>query len=346
MRQSWRRLRRTFGWLGMTNLVIAIPVLAYLAINGFGGLSPSAWNVFRPVYGTLVLLTVTAGAWGRYQRSAKITDQSEVVPQLVTSRTEFALLLRPFGSDGEELVPQTPGRWQRILWAAPWMTIEQVVTTSVRDVLGMDTYAMVDTDQVLAPPGPVYVRTSHTQWRAPVRALIRRAHTIVLMLPPGQGLRPALEWEIAEIVAARRQSRVVLVLPPTQRAEDIDGLYRQAGAVLMALTRRRPLGSVTQAESDTGAAPLPPDTLLVGLRRDGPGHTPSPWYREPDPKQRPSATGRPHLIATAEIYHDALSKELQAQVADWSTTPFDRRYPWYAELMGPEPARRESEGSS
>jgi hypothetical protein len=342
MGQSWRRLRRTLGWSGGLTLLIAPLMLAAVAS---GEPPTNVWNSLPRVVCAVGFLVVTARAWGRYQRSADVRDHSDVVPQLVASHTEFALLLRPFGGDGEVLVPVVPGPRRRSGWATPWMTMEQVVTGAVRDSVGMDTYALVDSGHRLAPPGPVYVSASHDQWRVPVRALIRRAHTVVLMLPPGQALRPALEWEVAEIIAARRQSRVVIVLPPSRRDEEVDDLRLQGGAVLVALTRRRPLGSVTRAQASTAASSLPPDTVIVGLRRDGPDYTPSPWYLVPDQNRRRWAR-KTGSTAAAEAYRGGLEELLRVQRDDWARTPFDRRYPWHAEAVGSRSVRQESGGSS
>jgi hypothetical protein len=149
--------------------------------------------------------------WGRYQRSASTRPCSEVIAPLVASAKEFCLVLRPFGSDGEILVQhRMPGA----------STIEQVIARSAREVAGMATYAIVDQERRLAPPGPVFLRAAADEWQGAVSALIGRAHSIVLILPPGQEIRESFRWEIEQITHRGLQSRVTIVLPP-------DRLYRR-----------------------------------------------------------------------------------------------------------------------
>jgi hypothetical protein len=51
--------------------------------------------------------------WGRYKRSASTRPCSEVIAPLVASAKEFCLVLRPFGGDGEIVLPHRMfGAWR------------------------------------------------------------------------------------------------------------------------------------------------------------------------------------------------------------------------------------------
>jgi hypothetical protein len=103
-----------------------------------------------------------------------------VIAPLVASARTFCLVLRPFGGDGEIVLPH------RMYGAS---TIEQVIARSARKVARLATYAVVDQTRRLGPPGPVFVRAAGDEWREALSTLIRRAHSIVLLLPPGQEIR-------------------------------------------------------------------------------------------------------------------------------------------------------------
>lgn len=142
--------------------------------------------------------------WGRYQQSHRTTPSDEVLARLLRSDEEYCLLLRPFGSDGETILRRGRGSF----------TLEQVIGRAAGKILGFKVYAMVDQDRRLAPPGLVHMRAPHDQWQSAVQALIRRAHSIVLVLPPGEDVRHSFNWELAQITHHHLQSRVILVLPP------------------------------------------------------------------------------------------------------------------------------------
>lgn len=166
----------------------------------------------RPLVYVAVIALPIALTWGRYRRTTRTRMYQEVLGPLVGSQEEYCLILRPFGSDGEVALSHA--------WFGA-STMEQAIARSARKALGLKTYALVDQDRRLAPPGPVWMRSPHDQWQGAVRTLIRRAHSIVLILPPGQGIRDALKWEIDQITQHGLQTRLVLVLPPAQvyRAE-------------------------------------------------------------------------------------------------------------------------------
>ena len=165
--------------------------------------------------------------WGRYKRSARTKPYQEVLDPLVRSDEEYCLILRPFGSDGEIVLPHAgPGA----------ATIEQVVARAARKTLRLRTYAIVDQDRRLAPPGPTYLRAPHDEWQIAALTLIRRAHSVVLILPPGQEIRSSFKWEISQLVEHGLQSRVIIVLPPDRLyPDDYPQALRQARVLVGAL---------------------------------------------------------------------------------------------------------------
>ena len=209
-RKLWRGLHPA----GVFILVGAVFVL-YLAWQLFQ-LRRSGGFAFSPgpfiessIFAATVLVPIGV-RWGRYKRSASTRPCSEVIAPLVASAKEFCLVLRPFGGDGEIVLPH------RMFGAS---TVEQVIARSARKVAGLATYAVVDQKRRLAPPGPVFVSATDDEWQEAVSTLIRRAHSIVLLLPPGQEIRDSFRWEIDQLTQRGLQSRVTIVLPP-------DRLYR------------------------------------------------------------------------------------------------------------------------
>lgn len=174
----------------------------------------------------LIALPV-AFTWGRYKRSVETTSYQEVLGPLAGSDEEFCLLLRPFGADGEVVLQHAP-------FGAS--TIEQIVARAARKSLGLKTYAMVDQDRRLAPPGPEYMRSPHDEWQTAVRTLLRRAHSIVLVLPPGQSIREALKWEIGQIALHDLRTRLIVVVPPGRlHRDDHARAFRDACLIMVAL---------------------------------------------------------------------------------------------------------------
>ncbi|MFI5492599.1 hypothetical protein [Actinoplanes sp. NPDC051859] len=206
------RLWSTLGW-GIVGLLIVLAALSFL-------LWAEADYGFLVLPASLLLTGIAAVAvrWGRYERSAHTAACSEALPGLLASREEFTLLLRPFGSDGETVVRDSRGkRVFSFAGMSPTATLEQIVARVVRAETGMRTVALVDPDRALAPPGPDYLRAPHDGWQPSILGLIRRAHSIVLVLHPGQDLRASFGWEIEQINLHQLQSRIVIVLPPADR---------------------------------------------------------------------------------------------------------------------------------
>jgi hypothetical protein len=231
-----RKLRRGFGWRGLFFLV-AVPVVffSYLRLTAdpeqygpYADIMLGPARMVRPaLIASLIVIIAIAVSWGRYKRSMRTKHYQEIVDPLVASREEYCLILRPFGSDGEIVIPHSaPGA----------STIEQVIARAVRRSLRLKTYAIVDQDRRLAPPGPIYLRAPHDKWQHAAQTLIRRAHSIVLILSPGQDIRSSFKWEIEELTRHELQSRVVIVLPPDRLySDDYPQAFQYACVVVDAL---------------------------------------------------------------------------------------------------------------
>ncbi|MFJ8390668.1 hypothetical protein ACIQ9Q_40535 [Streptomyces sp. NPDC094438] len=206
-----RKLWHGLGGCGVVILVSCVAVLSYelLKPTQFG--DHHQYFVMRSLAEIALIAVLVAVGWGRYKRSSETKPYQEVLGPLVASEEEYCLILRPFGSDGEVVMPH------RLHGAS---TMEQVIARAARKSLGLKTYALVDQDRRLAPPGPIWMRSPHDQWQTAVRTLIRRAHSVVLVLPPGQGIRAALKWEVDQITQHNLQTRLTVVLPPVRHHKD------------------------------------------------------------------------------------------------------------------------------
>ncbi len=316
---AFRRLLRSLGFSGLVTLA-AVAVVFYLVV--FLGLRHTG---LMPVISAAVLmagLVATARRWGGYARSVTTTPYADVLWPLVESREEFCLILRPFGDDGEVLVPvehrTRRGRLRRPLtFPKPYLTLEQVVAQATRTAQGLRAYALVDQKRRLAPPGPVFLRSPDDQWQIPIQEMIKRAHTIVIMLPPKQELRAAMSWELQQITGGLRQSRVILVLPPfDKRRSHYPQARRQLGAMLAVLTGLwdHDLAAVPEPLIDHCLTPIPPRTVVVKIDEDG---TPRPW----------TVSGGRWTFVGSQPYLDALDEAVRRTEYEIRDLGFSARYP-------------------
>lgn len=218
--RSWR----TFRWW---NVLIAFLFVWVFTSVGYALLHGGIRHAFEMVSTLLAPLIILALAGlvivtiapRRYRRSERTKPYDEILGPLVTSAEEYCLLLRPFGSDGEIILPYGYRPWWMPGQLGWTVTLEQVVASAARKSLGLKVCALVDQDRLLAPPGPVYLRSPHDHWQSVTRTLIRRAHSIVIILAPGQEIRTSFQWEIEQITQHDLQKRVIIVLPPWRRHE-------------------------------------------------------------------------------------------------------------------------------
>jgi hypothetical protein len=317
LRMRGRKLWRGLRWNG----VILLTGIGVLLILGIEIVAHDQFGIFSPpvIFGRLVVFAGLAFvpiaiSWGRHRKSAETTPYDQVLDRLVRSDEEYCLILRPFGADGEVVLSK---RWFGAL------TIEQVIARAARKSLGLTTYAIVDQDRRLAPPGPTYLRAPHDRWQAAVRTLVRRAHSIVVILPPGQDIRDSFKWEIDQLTHHGLQSRVIVVLPPDRLYKND---YPQAfqHACVLAATMEGFAGSIEDVLSlrvlDLEAS-LSERTHVVKYCRSNSGETPVLrwWYV----KKR----GRRH-IAGVKFYVQALTAAFATTERELSSLGFPARYTW------------------
>lgn len=238
-----RRIRRAIGWRGVCYFVAAVCSIIALLFHAKSVSDPQVWvYIFLPIGGLVVLGYRMRG----YQKPQAVRSYQEILTPLLASATAFCLVLRPFGHDGETFLRgyrQTKRALFRnndsVFYSI--LTMEQVIARAARQALQLDTYALVDQNRKLAPPGPVYLRAPNESWQEAVLPLVQRADSIILWLAPGQDLRASFHWEVEQIVQAGQRFRTIIVLPPPDQDAD---MYRQAigqATVLLAAL-----------ESDTG----------------------------------------------------------------------------------------------
>lgn len=268
------RLWYTFGWWGLYGMLVAAVAVGAAVHVGFveSVHYPAMWKAVLPVSVSVVVVVVR---WGRPTRPSSTARWQDVVDPLVSSKEEFCLVLRPFGADGRIITRLLPARrlpLRQVGDLTPTVTLEQLIGGCVTKSLGLRTFALVDQDQILAPAGPVWLRASNTDWQQPVDAMIRRAHTIVLVLPPGQQIRESVRWEIRQIARNRRQYRVVIILPPHDRDESAYRASRRQAAVVLAALED-PFGEVSRVSAEAVAEHernLGTRALVARLSPDGP----------------------------------------------------------------------------
>jgi hypothetical protein len=216
---------------------------------------------------TIIAMTASIVVATKYHRASAVVDYDKVLLSLLYSNEEYCVVLRPFGHDGEIIVPADRTR-ARLRGYNKTVTMEQVAALAVRSTLNLETYGFVDQGVRLAPPGLTFMRVPHDEWRFVAVGIIRRAHSIVLLLPPGRDMGAGFMWEIEQIVKYGLQSRVIVVLPPyDQDVRAHQEAIRQTGVVMTLLEGS---GMSSEISGDHGDVRLEPTTLAVkcGPRKD------------------------------------------------------------------------------
>jgi hypothetical protein len=215
MRFMIKRIWMSMRWRGALQCVVLILTIVVLALPGTT-ITPGVWSREIVVLTGVFMLFVTMLG---YRKTRNTSPCEEVLPPLVASTDDFCLILRPFGSDGGIIVnaPRKTRSGRSTMPGTTFrqtLTLEQVIAQAAKRVLGQKTYAMVDQDMLLAPPGPLYMRAPHQDWQHAVTALIQRAYGIFIVLPANQELRDSFSWEIDQIIAHDLQHRTVVIVPP------------------------------------------------------------------------------------------------------------------------------------
>jgi hypothetical protein len=342
VRALFLRFYRFTGPVGIYILLfggIACPLV--FAIAGPGPLVNSAGpaiTFFLMSCGAVVAM-VMGGT--KYRRSAATQPYEQLLIPLVQSDEEFCLVLRPFGSDGQVILPKTRKKKNgdgRLAGRGAFIqnvTMEQVVATAVRAALGLRTYAVVDQSVAVAPPGLTFMRVPNDAWKGVADRLIRRAHSIVLIVPPGGAIGTGFAWEIEQIVHYAMQARVLIVLPTDEAAlgPDRDAL-RTATDLLVLLEDSDARADQARTAAHQEELPLPDNTLVVKcyvyacdartcgvVRRTAP-----PSGRRAKRQLRLEA--RRKLGVGDDVYGSCLRFALEATESELSEWGFDSRYPW------------------
>jgi hypothetical protein len=335
--------------LGLIFIFVFAVNVAILVIDGFRWES-AGWAVL-----TVPFLLASVVATAKYRRSSRTADAKDVLFPLVRSEQEYCLLLRPFGRDGGIILPSTIWRFKGMtfLWRLN-TTLEQVVASAVRTALGLATYGMVDQNVMFAPPGPKFVRASNHDWKRVAQELIQRAHSIILVLPPGRAVGDGLAWEVEKIVDNHIQARVLIVLPPCdQDARAHLEALREAGVLLALMEGSGRRADLNQMRAQEIADGLSTAALLVRWTKDSRHRQ---WVLKPHKKQGSPILWRLRVLAARgktivvgdETYNVlvgdttyaggifAFLREIEFELSNWG---FEERYP-------KEAVRRRSAGDA
>jgi hypothetical protein len=234
--------------------------------------------------------------------------------------------MRPFGRDGEIIVPKAASNGHVGAGLLTYnMTIEQVLAKAARAALGVETYGIVDQGVSFAPPGLTFMRASNDDWQLVAHRLIRRAHSIMLILPPGREIGEGFAWEIEQIVRYRMQSRVVLVLPP----DDPDSPAHQealiqAGVVLALLEGSGTRANLSRTATHEYQPALPANALIAKCSTEK--SDTRTWVTlpgEPQPRMR----RKKKMVVTDSTYLPCLIEALKETENELSDRSFAARYP-------------------
>jgi hypothetical protein len=289
------------------------------------------------------LFASALGGWlaSRRKPSVRTHRHEKTIPALLYSGQEYCLVLRPFGYDGEVVLPDLPpaSRFQGPWWKRPGQDVyrrtkpmEQVITDAARKANNHPTFAIVDQRMLFAPPGPTYVRARDDEWQAVAHRMISRAHTIVLLLPPDQPINGGFAWELRVIAGLRRASRVVVVLPPPDVLDHGPCSARHRACVLLAALRHNP---ATPAELNRHtleyAERLDQATVTTKVNEYG---DPDSWQAigpgsrpKPVPIAEKAVLDTEHRIYPVELYMDSLVPAFGLVERDLAGQSFATRYP-------------------
>lgn len=330
MRALFLRFSQFTGPVGLLTVLLGVTVAPWgLVMSGHASLG------FVRITGWTIAVIVTAIVAARkYARSSQAIDHEDILLPLVQSEREYCLVLRPFGGDGEIIIPKVDHKNRR---SARNMTIEQIIGTTAHSVLGLETYGIVDQNTLFAPPGVTFIRVSNDEWRVVAQRLIQRAHSIFLILPPGQDIREGFAWEIEQVIRFGVQSRVIIMLPPydtyapwvfdPEHAVHAHQTALQRACVILTLLDK----SIRQSEPDHSEAheyelQFGATTLMIKYKETGLTWWPRTLPQEPS-RRTASLVGHRRLAVTDKTYLSGLTEALKETEQALSGLPFKARYP-------------------
>ena len=336
MKALLARLRRTMGKYTLFIIVIGAIAAGVMLIVRVDGLLKTVLTVLVTMLLVITGMTLTAiaRALTKY-RFAKATQPYEkVLDSLIKSDAEYCLVLRPFGEDGKITVPSElkKGRVGFAFGFTPNLTMEQVVAAAVQDSLSLRTYAIVDQSVALAPPGLTFMRVADDKWKDVVSKLIRRAHTVVLLLGREQEIGRGFAWEIEQLVGNGVASRVVLTLPPRDDDElSHQRALHQASVLLALLTSTGKLANLEPFRAYEYEMQLPPTTQVACTTETS---AVSWWQVKEEPPKQPGGVwsritkyAGPRIM-TDLMYKAAISEALAQTDEQLKGLSFPARYPF------------------
>lgn len=190
-------------------------------------LSDSTW-IFIAATTTSVTLSIL---WLIIQYRIRVTDitPDEFLRRVERRRSEYCLLLRPFGWDGYTYLETADTRRFRFLTLRRTRTLEAIIAEVAGTELNIDTVTLVEPSQRVLPPGPTYLRATTTSWQQEITPLIQRALVIAFVLPRTASVSRSLKWEALQCIRSGLVGRTLFVVAPPQ------GTRRRAPRVLLEL---------------------------------------------------------------------------------------------------------------
>lgn len=130
-------------------------------------------------------------------------------------RSNFILILRPFGSDGNLFLREKKSFWAHMLSpSSASITIEQIIRAQAATAGSLETISVVDPNIDELAPGPKYIKCGEN-WKTEVSQLIAAATAVVILLPAGEKVTPSLSFEFAECFRWGDTQKTAVVLPPS-----------------------------------------------------------------------------------------------------------------------------------
>lgn len=195
----------------------------------------SAWFLFAIVYSIWLLFS--------FRPASSAAPAIGFLKELFTSKVEYCLLLRPFGSDGyiplRTWYPPNSARATLLAGVPTSKTLERVLEASANKILKCGTIALVDPALKVIPKSPRYISSDNRTWQSAVDILLRRALVVVLILPPSQRVRESIRWELHRAIQLGLLGRLLFVLPPpgTEGHAAAHGSLQDLGDLLPALNK-------------------------------------------------------------------------------------------------------------
>lgn len=165
------------------------------------------------------LLKIYLAKWSKLNSSKgqkKISAAEDFARQIVSSKEEYCLILRPFGNDSYFSIDNIQGEYMSESLLLNWtkdIVLEQVIENLVLEKTGCRTVALVDPNLTFVPSSPLFISAKHETWKYVVFDLIKRSLFTFIILPPKQKVRDSLIWEVTKLVQLGMIGRFMIIIP-------------------------------------------------------------------------------------------------------------------------------------